>query len=67
MATVPGIMLIVGIIVTFVFEIENWFMFFICVIGYSIVYAGVMYRFILNNYEKDIFRRPVRAIVSLFI
>lgn len=67
MATVPGIMLIVGIIVTFVFEIENWFMFFICVIGYSIVYAGLMYRFILNNYEKDIFRRPVRAIVSLFI
>lgn len=66
MAIIPGAMLAIGLIVKQFITIDNWFAFFTGVILFTAVYALLMYRFAMNDYEKDILRKPVKKVLSKF-
>ena len=65
MSVVPVSMLVAGLVLLRVFEIKSWINFLVCVAIYSVIYAVLMYFFILNNYERDIFSRPVLAMCGV--
>ncbi len=54
MSIVPGIMLAIGIVIMRFVTIDNWLIFFVGVIGYTIVYFVAMYLTELNEYEKSL-------------
>lgn len=62
MSLVPGIMLILGTVINERIALNNWISFFTSVIVYTLIYCVSMYRFILNQYEKDVVRKPLQAI-----
>lgn len=66
MAVVPGGMLAIGLILNRVVTLDNWFVFFGGVILYTAVYAILMYRFAMNDYEKDFIRKPLQEIFNHF-
>lgn len=59
MAVIPVAMLVVGLMLKQVVELNNWFTFLMGVVTYIGIYALLMYRFAMNDYEKDIIRKPV--------
>lgn len=59
MSIVPATMMICGLIVNHYIFITNWGIFLVAIIIYSCVYILLMYKFIFNEYEKDVFRKPV--------
>lgn len=63
MSIVPGGMLLCGLWLLERFSIDNWFVFFAGVAVYTLVYALLMYRFSMNDYEKDIIRKPLRKLL----
>lgn len=65
MAIVPGVMLVMGMMLNRVIMIDNWFVFFGGVILFTVVYAVLMYCFAMNDYEKDIVRKPMRKIACV--
>lgn len=66
MSIVPGGMLLCGLWLLERFSIDNWFVFFAGVAVYTLVYSLLMYRFCMNDYEKDIIRKPVQKILRRF-
>ena len=62
MAIVPGTMLVAGLVITHFVPIHNWFVFFIGVIIYTAVYCVLMYLLTMNDYEKDIIRKPINKL-----
>lgn len=67
MAIIPSIMLSIGLYILSFVEINGWVPFLIAVALYTSIYAIAMYKFTLNNYEKDIIRRPVNKILKKVI
>ena len=63
MSIIPGGMLLCGLIINHFLVLDNWWIFFISIVIYSCVYAILMYIFSLNDYEKDVFRKPVYKIM----
>lgn len=63
MSVIPVIMLVIGLLMKQIVVIDNWISFLISAAFYTIVYAGLMYRFIMNDYEKDIIRKPLKRII----
>ena len=59
MAVIPGIQMAAGLFLAERFPLTNWFTFFAGVAAYSIVYALLMYFLVMNDYEKDILRKPL--------
>lgn len=59
MTTVPGTMLCIGLVMSKWIVVNNWFTFLFGVVLYTIIYCVSMYFFILNDYEKDIVRKPL--------
>lgn len=59
MSMVPGGLLIIGLLVFQKIELLNWNLFFSGVIIYTLMYCFGMYKFSLNDYEKDIIRKPL--------
>lgn len=59
MAFVPAMMTIVGKIIMSIIVVENWCVFFDGVLIFSVTYAVFMYRMSFNEYEKNIFRKPL--------
>lgn len=66
MAVIPGLMMIVGLFVLEHVVLDSWLTFFIGVVLYSGIYALLMYRFVMNDYEKDIIRKPLGKILGRF-
>lgn len=64
MAIVPAIMLVAGIWLLRKIAITNWLIFFALVAAYTLIYIVLMYLFSLNNYEKDILRKPIRKVFN---
>lgn len=64
MSIIPAAMLVFGTFALQIVLIENWTMFFIGVVTYSCIYCFLMYRFILNDYERDIIRKPLLKIIG---
>ena len=64
MAVIPAIMLAIGLMLKRFIALDNWLQFFAGVVIYSGIYALLMYRFAMNDSEKDLIRQPVRRILS---
>lgn len=65
MAIIPALMLIAGLLITRYVAFDNWFIFFVGVILFTAVYAGLMYLFAMNDYEKDIIHKPLQKILRV--
>lgn len=63
MAIIPGLMLIAGLFVMERIILDSWLTFFVGVVIYTGIYALFMYRFAMNDYEKDIIRKPLGRIL----
>ena len=59
MSVIPAVMMVLGWILGKYFMITNWWMFLDFVILFTAIYSILMYRFIMNEYEKNIVRVPV--------
>lgn len=66
MAIVPGIMMVIGLFVLERITLDSWLTFLIGVVAYTGIYALLMYRFAMNDYEKDIIRKPVQKVLGRF-
>lgn len=64
MAVIPGGMLICGLVVNHFIVFNNWCSFLLGVIVYSIVYVLLMYAHCMNDYEKDLFRKPIHRAID---
>ena len=64
MSIVPVMMMVFGLMLKQVVVIDNWISFLIGVMIFTVVYSILMYRFIMNDYEKDIIRKPLKKIVE---
>ena len=58
-----GIMLVVGLFVLRHIVLDSWLTFLVGVVVYTGIYALLMYRFAMNDYEKDIIRKPLQNIL----
>lgn len=65
MAIIPGLMLVAGLLLKQFVSLDNWLVFFAGVILYTAVYMILMYLFAMNDYEKDIVRKPAQKIIRL--
>jgi O-antigen/teichoic acid export membrane protein len=63
MAIIPAGMMIVGLSVLKHITLNSWLTFLLGVVIYSGIYALLMYRFAMNDYEKDIIRKPIQKIL----
>ena len=63
MAIIPAGMMIVGLSVLKHITLNSWLTFLVGVVIYSVIYALLMYRFAMNDYEKDIIRKPIQKIL----
>lgn len=67
MSPVMIVMMLAGLFVNNnIFIIDSWAKFLISAIIYTIIYAVCAYFVMMNDYEKDIFRGPVKKIFSKF-
>ena len=65
MAIIPAGMLAVGLLLNQVIVIDNWLTFFAGVVLFTAVYAVLMYLFAMNDYEKDIVRKPIQKVLRV--
>lgn len=65
MAVIPAGMLAAGLMLNRVIVIDNWLTFFAGVVLFTAVYAVLMYLFAMNDYEKDIIRKPLQRILRI--
>ena len=65
MAMIPALMLAAGLLLRRVVVLDNWITFLAGVAVFTAVYAALMYRFVMNEYEKDIIRGPLRKILRM--
>lgn len=63
MAIVPGTMVFAGLFLVERIPMNNWMVFFAGVAVYTLIYAIAMYCFVMNNYERDIIRKPVTKLI----
>ena len=63
MAVIPAEMMIVGLYVMKQIALDSWLTFLVGVVIYAGIYALLMYRFVMNDYEKDIIRKPLQKIL----
>lgn len=63
MAIIPGAMLLIGLFVMNHVVLDSWLTFLAGVVVYTGNYALLMYRFAMNDYEKDIIRKPLGKIL----
>lgn len=63
MAILPGTMMVVGLAVGDIVSLDNWIAFFAGVFIYTCIYCLGMYFLVMNDYEKDIIRGPLKNIV----
>lgn len=66
MAIIPGGMMVAGLFVMRHITLDSWLTFLLGVVTYTGIYALLMYCFAMNNYEKDIIRKPVKKILGRF-
>ena len=66
MAIIPGTMMVAGLFVLEHIVLDSWLTFLVGVLVYTCIYALLMYRFAMNNYEKDIIRKPLGKILGRF-
>lgn len=63
---IPVIMCLITLFALQFVVLDNWFTFLIGVIVYSVIFIALEWIFAMNNYEKDIFRKPVISVLNKF-
>ena len=64
MSVVPGIMLACGLFLIQKIKLDSWFLFLGFVVIYAALYCILMYKITLNQYEKDVVRKPLGKIMK---
>lgn len=59
MSVIPGSMIIVGILGIWKMDLSSWGTLLLMILIYTVVYAAGMYFLSMNDYEKDVVRKPV--------
>ncbi len=57
-SVIPGIMLIAGIFISSKLDLLSWWSLILAIVIYTTIYAVAMYFIIMNDYEKDVIRKP---------
>ena len=65
MVIVPGMMLIVGLNILEHIVLDSWMTFLVGVAVYTCIYCLLMYAFAMNEYEKDIIRKPLQKLLKI--
>lgn len=58
MSVIPAVMMITGLFLVKFIHLNSWITFLSGVLSYTVIYAILMYHYTLNDYEKDLFRKP---------
>lgn len=66
MSVLPGLMMGGFLVLQCFVPIDNWLVFFTGVAVYTGIYCAGMYVTCMNDYEKDIIRRPLHKIIQIF-
>ena len=66
MAVIPLCMMVIGLYVINRIKVDSWSVFLGGVVGYSCIYAILMYLLSMNAYEKNIITGPVKKIRGKF-
>lgn len=64
MSIIPGIMLIIGVALRLNDLLNNWVTFLIGVVLFIFIYCIGMYWFTLNQYEKNIVKKPIVRLIT---
>ncbi len=64
MSPVTIIFMIIGFTVTFFVDINNWQLFLASIIVYAVLFFVISFKFTMNDYEKDVFKKPILAVVN---
>lgn len=59
MSVIPGLMIIAGMWVRSKINFTSWPILILAILTFTIVYSTSMYFIIMNDYEKDVVRKPV--------
>lgn len=62
MSLAPILMTIVGLYMSFNIGIETIEKFLLGIIGYSVLYMIIMWKYGMNEYEKNIFLQPITTV-----
>ena len=63
---IPLIMCVLSLIIFNFFPIDGWLKLLTAIIGYTIIFIVSNWKFIMNDYEKDIFRQPINKLTRKF-
>ena len=66
MAVIPGMMIAAGLFILKRITLDGWIPFLAGVVIYTGIYALLMYGFVMNDYEKDIIRKPIQKLLNRF-
>lgn len=64
MAVVPGAMMGVGLLARRWLDVSGWIGFFVGVAVYTCIYALLMFKFVMNEYEQGIVMQPIRKFLA---
>lgn len=64
MAVWPALMVVVGLVLNRFLVIDHWMTFIAGVVLFTLLYILLMYCFALNDYEKNILRKPIQKILG---
>ena len=64
MCCIPVFMMIICLFMLNFIKINSWVTFLLGVLLYAVIYGVSMYRFSFNDYEKNIFKKPMHRIVG---
>ena len=56
MAVIPFVMVVVGLGINTIYKVNNWHIFFLEIIVFSVIYGILMYKHVFNDYEKALFK-----------
>lgn len=65
MSMIPVLMMVIGLLLNRAVAINSWGIFLAEVICFTMIYAFLMYKFSMNEYEKNIFRSPIKKLLQI--
>ena len=66
MFIIPTIMCVVTLLIKQFITLDTWMWLLLAIMIYTIVFAIANWVIVMNDYEKDIFRGPIRKIFNKF-
>ncbi len=63
---IPLLMCVLTLIIKIFVDFDSWITLFAGIIVYVLVFVAANWIFVMNDYEKDIFRGPLKRVISKF-